>query len=310
MNYIELINQFWRQDAERPFQASDTRLYFYLLHTCNTLGWKNPFGHSDRHLALQVGASVNTIRKAKFRLIESGLIKVFTPLKPSNSIAGQSIYTLLTVSKTDTVNKVINPTVSKIDTVCDTVCDTNKLNQTEIKPNQTISISKKIKNEFPYLLDALKEKYLNVSKMEKQITLEEYNMLRTELQISVENISDILQRMENYKPLLDKNTSVYLTIKAWHKKDLTGGAQNSERYPNKNRTRGNNGITDEYRQRLANDLRDGISQAVSGSNVSKFEQTIRNGESGMNKAIENYRLKQQDHQQNQQEVIEKSMKRY
>ena len=59
MNYIELVNQFWQCDIEHSFNGSETRLYFYLLHTCNSLRWKNPFTHSDAHLAAVSGMSVN-----------------------------------------------------------------------------------------------------------------------------------------------------------------------------------------------------------------------------------------------------------
>ena len=132
MNYIELINQFWMKDRERPFAASDTRLYFHLLNTCNALGWKNPFGHSDRYLAFLIGACVNTVRVSKERLIAAGLIEITTPIKPSNSVAGQSLYRILTVSKFDTA---INRTVSNFDTESDTVPDT--VSDTNNKPNQT-----------------------------------------------------------------------------------------------------------------------------------------------------------------------------
>ena len=214
MNYIELINLFWKLDRERPFTASDTRLYFYLVHTCNTLGWKNPFGHSDRHLALNVSVSVNTIRKAKHRLIAAGLIYIETPEKPSNSIDGQTKYTLVTVSKNDTANKL---TVLKNDTVCDTVCTTvcttnNKQNETETKEN--------IKCEFEIFLNTLTDKYPNVSKLESQMTFTEYKAIKKEFKLPADDLNNILQRMENYKPLLTKSTSVYLTLRSWLLKDL------------------------------------------------------------------------------------------
>ncbi|MDD6228371.1 MAG: hypothetical protein PUA94_05005 [Bacteroidales bacterium] len=43
MTYIELINEFWRQDGFKPFGAMDTRVYLYLLHQCKIRGWLNPF---------------------------------------------------------------------------------------------------------------------------------------------------------------------------------------------------------------------------------------------------------------------------
>lgn len=113
MNYLALIKRFWRIDMERPISPTDTRLYFYLVDTCSSLGWKNPFGHSDRYLAAKLGMSVNSIRDARIRLRDLGLIKFEIPEKGSKGIGGQMKY------------KLIESTVSKIDTVLDTVLDTD-----------------------------------------------------------------------------------------------------------------------------------------------------------------------------------------
>ena len=131
MNYINLINRFWQCDMERPLTANDTRLYMYLLHTCNALGWKNPFRHSDRHLSLRLGMAVNTVRDSRNRLQQLGFIKFETPQpgKRGRGIDGQTIYWIegveRTVSTTDTDSDTGNRTVSTIDTVPDTVPDTN-----------------------------------------------------------------------------------------------------------------------------------------------------------------------------------------
>ena len=116
MNYIELINKFWIANTEKPFTPSDTQLYFYLLHTCNRLAWKVPFGQSDRYLSLALNLSVNTLREAKNRLKQRGLIDFKAPEKGSKGINGQTKYCF---------------TVLNSDTVTDTVTDTN------IKPNKT-----------------------------------------------------------------------------------------------------------------------------------------------------------------------------
>lgn len=218
MNYIELINHFWKLDRERPFAASDTRLFFYLVHTCNSLGWKNPFGHADRHLATQVSVCVNTIRKAKNRLIEAGLIEVESPEKPSNSLKGQSRYTILTVSKNDTVKQL---TVSKNDTVCDTVCDTVycTVSDTNNKPNQN-ETKENIKRRFEIFQNDLANKYQKVSRLEHQMTLSEFKALIEEFSLTPGEFNNLLERMENYKPLLKNCSSVYLTLRLWQQKTL------------------------------------------------------------------------------------------
>lgn len=223
MNYIVQINRFWLLNSEYCFQPSDAMLYFYLLDTCNKLGWKNPFGHSDRHLSANIGVSVNTIRASKIRLVKAGLITVSTPLKPSRSFKGQTLYHLTTVSNSDTdqttvsINHTDSDTV--IDTVPDTVPDTNiKQNKKETK--KIISIPEKINRDFSVFEQVLKRKFPNVSKLEEQMTLTEYITLLQEFKISNETLFDILERMENYKPLKKNNRSVYYTIRAWFKKDL------------------------------------------------------------------------------------------
>src|ERR1035437_6605638 len=97
MSYIGYINQFWKCDLEHQLTASDTRLFFYLLHTCNQLGWKMPFGHSDRHLASSTGLSVPTVRDSKNRLQKRGLLVCDIPKIKSKSFVGQSQYWFPTV---------------------------------------------------------------------------------------------------------------------------------------------------------------------------------------------------------------------
>jgi len=74
MNYINLINSFWRNNGEHSLNGSATSLYFFLMHSCNSLGWKSSFRHSDRYLSARLGLSINTVRTAKIKLKEMGLI--------------------------------------------------------------------------------------------------------------------------------------------------------------------------------------------------------------------------------------------
>lgn len=74
MTYIELINEFWEMDATHHFTANETRLYFYLLDSCNKLRWKNPFYHSNEYLIVATGIAKASFRLARNKLIESGLI--------------------------------------------------------------------------------------------------------------------------------------------------------------------------------------------------------------------------------------------
>ncbi|WIL01334.1 hypothetical protein CRP6_000054 [Riemerella phage vB_RanS_CRP6] len=79
--------------------------------------------------------SVNTVRDARNRLMQLGLIDFKTPQKRSKGIDGQTKYVFPTVSTADTVLDTVSDT--DIDTVSDTVLDTvsdtnNKLNKTKL----------------------------------------------------------------------------------------------------------------------------------------------------------------------------------
>lgn len=76
MNYIELVNNFWELDEACQFSCCETRLYFYLVKTANRLGWENSWTHSDDKTAANVGVSLNSMKNARNKLIQSGLIAV------------------------------------------------------------------------------------------------------------------------------------------------------------------------------------------------------------------------------------------
>lgn len=134
--YLDLINQFWTQSKECAFNPSDAVLYFFLLNTCNALHWKQPFGQSDRFLSLSLGFSINTIRGAKNRLKQRGLIDFKAPEKNGKGIEGQTKYVILSVSKFDIVP----------DTDADIVPDRdtdNNIRQEKIREDKKENIKKR-----------------------------------------------------------------------------------------------------------------------------------------------------------------------
>ena len=74
MTYIELINNFWFIDDDWQFTCCETRLYFYLLKTANRLGWVDSWTRSDAKVSSDVGVSINSMKTARNRLVQSGLI--------------------------------------------------------------------------------------------------------------------------------------------------------------------------------------------------------------------------------------------
>ena len=75
MTYIELINNFWELDEDWQFTCCETRLYFYLLKTANRLGWVDSWTRSDAKVSSDVGVSVNSMKSARNRLVQAGLIE-------------------------------------------------------------------------------------------------------------------------------------------------------------------------------------------------------------------------------------------
>ena len=121
MNYIKLINQFWEKDLEYSFTGNETKLYFYLLHICNTLGWKNPFKHSLRQISKGVGISINSIKSARKILVEAGLISFENGKQGRAIIENKTQYQILTASNidisiTDNHTNTLNDTVNKLET--------------------------------------------------------------------------------------------------------------------------------------------------------------------------------------------------
>lgn len=75
MTYIELINNFGELDEDWQFTCCETRLYFYLLKTANRLGWVDSWTRSDAKVSSDVGVSVNSMKTARNRLVQAGLIE-------------------------------------------------------------------------------------------------------------------------------------------------------------------------------------------------------------------------------------------
>ena len=75
MCYIDLINNFWREDEQWGFSCNETRLYFYLLHLANRLFWEKEWiEQSNERIMANVGISEGALRTAREKLKEASLI--------------------------------------------------------------------------------------------------------------------------------------------------------------------------------------------------------------------------------------------
>lgn len=74
MSYIDLLNDFWRDDRFDPMPPMDCKFYFYLINMCNSRGWINPFELQSRIIELSLVIGRKTIGEVRNRLKQRGLI--------------------------------------------------------------------------------------------------------------------------------------------------------------------------------------------------------------------------------------------
>jgi hypothetical protein len=91
MNYITLINQFWRVRRSKRVTSVEADLYFYLMNVCNELNWENPFEHPNKLIVATIGVTEKTMIEARNRLKQKGLID----FEPGKRKAKSPVYTIL-----------------------------------------------------------------------------------------------------------------------------------------------------------------------------------------------------------------------
>ncbi|RCH53925.1 hypothetical protein DJ568_15410 [Mucilaginibacter hurinus] len=74
MNYILLINNFWRIHEGDPVGTVAGYLYFHLLDVCNKQNWRNPFKRQNTRVCGDIGITSPTLLKARNELKQRGLI--------------------------------------------------------------------------------------------------------------------------------------------------------------------------------------------------------------------------------------------
>lgn len=75
MQYIDLINNFWRIDEQKGFNGNETRLYFFLLHLANRSFWNIEWlEYGDEKAKAMLGISPVVLRTAREKLKEALLI--------------------------------------------------------------------------------------------------------------------------------------------------------------------------------------------------------------------------------------------
>ena len=85
MNYINIIEGFWRMNAYDRFSSSEIILYLYLVHICNQNYWKMPIACKTATLQSELGLNKSTIIRARAKLRERGLIDFTEGVQNSSS---------------------------------------------------------------------------------------------------------------------------------------------------------------------------------------------------------------------------------
>ena len=136
MNYIELINNFWKAHREYSFSPVEIALYFYLLDVSNGLGWKNPFNQANTFIVGVLGISEKTLYNARKTLQEAGLIEFESGngrrYKSSYFLKGSNCYNLSGTLSEEELPKGLHKGSNKNNLSGGNSPVNNKLNKTKL----------------------------------------------------------------------------------------------------------------------------------------------------------------------------------
>lgn len=190
--------------------ANVCRIFIHCLLKANhkTKKWRGvtikrgTFITSIKNLSHETGLSNQQVRTALQKLTDSGEINKQTT----------SLNTLITVTKYDEYqnsNKAI----------------TNNQHTSQQDSNKRVTTTNNDNNENKSrdTLSPLISEYASVCSMEQPLTVEQGDKLVEEF--GEIEVNRILSNMENYKPLVKKNKSAYLTARNWLSKDKGQQAQ-------------------------------------------------------------------------------------
>ena len=147
MNYIEQIRGFWRAHEEHSFTPTEVAVYFRLLEICNICQWKNPFKRNNSKIEADLGISFNTLKNARNKLRQVGLIDFETKNGSPN--------VLYTLSKFDKVTNEVDVEVANVVTdevdveVLTTKDKLNKTKQKKVESSNEDSLSAASQSDVP-----------------------------------------------------------------------------------------------------------------------------------------------------------------
>lgn len=203
MNYIELIKNFWTSHNANSFSTTEIALYFYLLEVFNVCQWKNQIKRNNRRVEADLDISYNTLKSARNKLQQSGLLY----FKSKNGDANV-IYTLSNFD--EVVIEVSNEVASEVDTRSVHIKD--KLNY--------ISISLKENERFVFKsLNPLMEEFLK-----DPIIIEDFQRTIGQPYPSTDDIKELIKEFfvkltVDGETSKDRKSAIY-HFKSWYRQEL------------------------------------------------------------------------------------------
>lgn len=85
MNYIKIINDFWRFRREKTVSSTQADLFFFLLNECNSRNWQQPFEMTNGAICASIGITEKTLISARMELEKLNLIAVIPGEKKAKS---------------------------------------------------------------------------------------------------------------------------------------------------------------------------------------------------------------------------------
>lgn len=203
MNYIELIKNFWTSHNANSFSTTEIALYFYLLEVFNVCQWKNQIKRNNRRVEADLDISYNTLKSARNKLQQSGLLY----FKSKNGDANV-IYTLSNFD--EVVIEVDNEVTSEVDTRSVHIKD--KLNY--------ISISLKENERFVFKsLNPLMDELLN-----DPIIIEDFQRTIGQPYPSTDDIKELIKEFfvkltVDGETSKDRKSAIY-HFKSWYRQEF------------------------------------------------------------------------------------------
>jgi hypothetical protein len=198
MTYLELINRFWKLNKEVSFTAYETQLYFKILDTCNSLGWKNPFNQSNRYICGEVGISEPKLIELRNKLKQYGLIDFISGKKKREltqylvlGLTEFSLNSSLTNSQNDSLSDSLN-SPNRLDNIRHRK-DKEKIKNKEDKSSNTTPEGEgSVKSSF--IVDEYNRICLNLPRR-KILTPKISQMIQARLR--EHGLQNVIQMMEN-----------------------------------------------------------------------------------------------------------------